>query len=598
MNSETTQKIIALLQTYLEDAKQRENFVKLALYDVPELHTFDFDALDFAQQFVSRLLTVGLLADGTHPLWRILEYLKLRGNAHTVEGSINALQQFFIKDRQDLGVPTAAANAEAIRVFISYSSRDTEHARLLAQDLARHGIAVVRDQDFILPGQTFTDRIDLELRSCHVVVLVVTNNALTSHWVRSELNYAIELKKVIVPVIIQPQVEVPFYLKLYQYVDMHTPALWQTNLSRLVESIREQRQRGRFAETAVTTSSQSASRSSSPSIFINPFIVGRRVVGDQFFGRASILQVIVDRILTIQHTSVIGILRSGKTSLLQQIANTPSLLPSGIAWLPVYLDMKTVDNPTSAMRLLRKEIVTKLDKQFHPLLWSEQEDGQVTAMLVAIKELHRAQLRVVFLFDEWETVQSFANLDGFVNGLRQAGSLGETTMVTATLYPLSDLHKSGSVGSPFHNIFRTYFLGLMPMEERKELVVGTFQRSGRHPSDDEVDLILELGGSQPYFLQLAGSIVWDSKKENLSREEIAAEFRDQAKPIFADIVKRQLIKQQRDVLLRLTGRNTTTKLDDRVFNAGVSDLKKRGVLDDTAAFFSKEFETFVRQELE
>ena len=89
-------------------------------------------------------------------------------------------------------------------IFISYSRRDQEFVTRLASDLNAHVAGVWFDQSTIQAGQKWHDAIIEGIRECKAFILVLSPDAVESHWVREEVNKALELNKTIFPVIYRP----------------------------------------------------------------------------------------------------------------------------------------------------------------------------------------------------------------------------------------------------------------------------------------------------------------------------------------------------------------------------------------------------------
>jgi hypothetical protein len=78
------------------------------------------------------------------------------------------------------------------QLFLSYAHQDERLARQLAEDLRQQGWQVWAAFDSIGRGQKWAEAINHALAECGVFVLLLTQDALQSRWVRSETNYAIE----------------------------------------------------------------------------------------------------------------------------------------------------------------------------------------------------------------------------------------------------------------------------------------------------------------------------------------------------------------------------------------------------------------------
>jgi maltooligosyltrehalose trehalohydrolase len=90
--------------------------------------------------------------------------------------------------------------AEPCPVVISYSRKDVDEAKRLAEDLEARGIRVWRDEDMIVGGAQWRKAIVAAINSCVVVVFLVSKHSMKSRYVPKELAIADEAEKVILPV--------------------------------------------------------------------------------------------------------------------------------------------------------------------------------------------------------------------------------------------------------------------------------------------------------------------------------------------------------------------------------------------------------------
>lgn len=89
-------------------------------------------------------------------------------------------------------------------IFISYSRRDQEFVTRLAADLNERVADVWFDQSAIQVGQKWHEEIMEGVHACKAFVLVLSPDAAESRYVREEVNKALELGKVIIPVLYRP----------------------------------------------------------------------------------------------------------------------------------------------------------------------------------------------------------------------------------------------------------------------------------------------------------------------------------------------------------------------------------------------------------
>lgn len=84
-------------------------------------------------------------------------------------------------------------------VFISYSSLDKEAAQAICHTLEQNEIRCWMAPRDIPPGSEYGDLIDEAIKRASVVVVLFSETAATSLWVKGELNIAFEEQKVIIP---------------------------------------------------------------------------------------------------------------------------------------------------------------------------------------------------------------------------------------------------------------------------------------------------------------------------------------------------------------------------------------------------------------
>ena len=84
-------------------------------------------------------------------------------------------------------------------VFISYSSRNKPTALAICHVLEEHGVRCWMAPRDIPPGADYGDVIDEAIVACRLFVLVFSEPASLSQWVKGELNLAFTEKKIIIP---------------------------------------------------------------------------------------------------------------------------------------------------------------------------------------------------------------------------------------------------------------------------------------------------------------------------------------------------------------------------------------------------------------
>jgi len=244
---------------------------------------------------------------------------------------------------------------------------------------------------------------------------------------------------------------------------------------------------------------------------------------EHFYDRCSETRTALGLLRKSQNVEVTGPRRIGKTSFLRHISHPTTLQKYGIdprRNVLVYIDCqrRLIQQQASQVygRMLEciAEAARRADVDFVPEPWDESTAE--TAFELALKKMSCNGMSIILLLDEFETLAQNSNLDAsFFSNLRALCQVGDgsdrsdsidVAYVTASSTRLVDLslERKSLLGSPFFNVFRLVRLGLFSDEDSQHLVENTLHRAGFHLPDDWLDLVLEVGGGHPCFLQMAG----------------------------------------------------------------------------------------------
>lgn len=120
--------------------------------------------------------------------------------------------------------------------FISYSTEDTDEAVWLKKVLVENGIKCWMAPDSIPGGSSYADEIDDAINECTVFVLVLSDNAQQSKWVKKELDRAINTGKLVLPFMIEnTQLEKAFNFYL---TDVQRYAAFESKVSAVEKMVK------------------------------------------------------------------------------------------------------------------------------------------------------------------------------------------------------------------------------------------------------------------------------------------------------------------------------------------------------------------------
>lgn len=105
-------------------------------------------------------------------------------------------------------------------IFISYSRYDGNVTLDLADILRAEGHTVWTDVSGIPGGAIWLFEIEKAISSCGIFVVMISQGAKDSHWVRREILFALDLKKHIIPIRLE-DVPMPFALYDHQPLDYY-----------------------------------------------------------------------------------------------------------------------------------------------------------------------------------------------------------------------------------------------------------------------------------------------------------------------------------------------------------------------------------------
>jgi tRNA A-37 threonylcarbamoyl transferase component Bud32 len=267
----------------------------------------------------------------------------------------------------------------------------------------------------------------------------------------------------------------------------------------------------------------------------NPFFNRQRITDPAYFsGREREVEALYSAIATRQSRSIVGERKMGKSSLLTHLSYPDSLRQHGFdpeKFVFIYVDLEGMAN--IAYDEFWPEILDRIE-----LALPEGQDAlqEMVADLAAqaevrfmqvrrlLRRVERAGLTVVMMLDEFESLAgNSAFSSSFYGELRSlAGELGVVYLTASkrSLYDLTYQH-ADTLSSPFFNIFSEEQLGLLSVGEAEGLLTQLSGLAGQRPFlPQHISDLIQLAGPHPFFLNLAGSYLYDLRREPITDNEL------------------------------------------------------------------------------
>jgi len=280
-----------------------------------------------------------------------------------------------------------------------------------------------------------------------------------------------------------------------------------------------------------------------------------------FFARGKETRAVMRLLAGAQNCAVLGPVKSGKTSFLLHLGRPDVLAEYGLApsqTTVVHLSFEGLGglNAEQFFHLLLRETAGQTRGKM-TLIWPRLEARPGITFLElrdALDQLEAAGERLIICLDEVGLAAENPSFDlNFFSSLRHIAARPSVCFVTATERPLHELKTAGrEVGSPFADLFSTVRLGPLEADAAAKSVSGLAATAGVDLTA-ELDLIPQLAGGWPYYLQVVAYEVVEAKTDNAQltaeqRHYVRARAYEQLEPVLSMIWER-LNEGQREAAL-------------------------------------------------
>ncbi len=258
-----------------------------------------------------------------------------------------------------------------------------------------------------------------------------------------------------------------------------------------------------------------------------------------FFGRETILHAIFEACMKRQSVSLVGIRKSGKSSLLTYLQSPEIQQKMGFQTelkkhIFVYIDLRDYleHNADDFFRNVYQEIMSHVPANLALQVTGNQGVELFKNILL---ELHKRQYHTVLLMDTFDKLEKgiqFGPL--FFSFLRAPATQGRISYVTASLKPLYQISPDPET-SPFFSGFLGKRVGSLTKDEAIQLITVPSTRVGQPFNQNEVEWLLMQAGRQPFFLQRACHYLYEHKQqqgETIDLRRVSQDIYEELIPFF------------------------------------------------------------------
>lgn len=307
----------------------------------------------------------------------------------------------------------------------------------------------------------------------------------------------------------------------------------------------------------------------------NPFVYGKPVCNDSFFGRQNSLNLLWSRLISAvqpSSCSIVGETRIGKSSIKEQFLHNIWSKPGEKNVFPIDLDVSSVFKTGTTTDFYRQffgyllEEMNSLEGIDKLALVRATEPDVPWPMMVRnikkfLKSVRAAGIFLLIVMDEFDYMERHFEFDpqGW-NLLRSLAYDFDSPIVYLTLSrrPLNDIEKDLKISSNFAGIFgEPIRLRLLRDAQALDLITKPVERQGKEWPPHVPALISGLTGGHPYMTQYVCFHLYEQLDQgqslsSLTSEALITQFSEKFGSLFEMLRERLVRKDMFTTLLKVT----------------------------------------------
>jgi CHAT domain-containing protein len=255
----------------------------------------------------------------------------------------------------------------------------------------------------------------------------------------------------------------------------------------------------------------------------NPFITSTAVrTQNLFFGRLDEIKQLYAAISAAapQHCAVIGLPKSGKSSLLTALANAELQKqfladPTAFLFVPVDCSLAHLDTPSDLYVRLIEYIAKACGRE---ISGGDILDG--AAFMAMVNEL-RGQRRMVLLLDEFDTLLAAEGCnDAMLANMRGFAGPDVALVVAANDTVERICRRAQKTQAELWTLFdMVIYPRLLNPNEAHQAIKQPITDAGLTLDDAVIDFVIDLVGPHPFFLQIGGKELFDALSAGTSLDD-------------------------------------------------------------------------------